>query len=122
MSSIDHHHLRVIEDHLRVIEDKLADHHRHLLTIQKNQEKIMTAISDYAAKVKESFATISAGLDGIVGDLQTLNDKITQLQNNPGPITPADQALLDEAQALSASLATRVSAIDAQTPPTPPPA
>lgn len=109
--------LDAIERNLGAIKDRLADHHRHLLEILKNQERIMTAVSDYAAKVKASFTTISAALDGISGDLQRLADKITEMQNNPGPISTEDQALLDEAQAIADGLVTRVSEIDAKNPP-----
>lgn len=95
---------------------------RHLHNLEQKVDRIMTAISDYHARVKTAFNTISAGLDGISGDIQTLNDKITQLQNNPGPISPEDQALLDEIQGLADNVASRVSALDDQTaPPSPPP-
>lgn len=95
---------------------------RHLHNLEQKVDRIMTAISDYHARVKTAFTMISAGLDGISTDIQTLNDKITQLQNNPGPISDADQALLDEIQGLADNVASRVSALDDQTaPPSPPP-
>lgn len=97
----------------------LKDVHHHQGRILRNQEKIMTAISDYAAKVKASFTTIGNSLDAIEDDIKTLADKITEMQNNPGPITAADQTLLDEAEVLANGLVARVGAIDAQHPPVP---
>lgn len=102
--------------------DRLSGVDHKLLEISHRLERLMSAISDYAAKVKQSFTAISAGLDGITGDLVTLNDKITALQNSPGQVTPEDQALLNEVQTLASGLADRVKALDDQTaPPAPPP-
>lgn len=86
-----------------------------------NQERIMSAISDYATKVKTDFATIRTELGVLATKLQTLDDKIDQLQNTPGPISPADQALLDEAQTLSSGLAADVTALAERTEPPAPP-
>jgi len=83
--------------------------------------RIMSAISDFAAKQKEYNDRISAAVTGISGDIKSLNDKITELQNNPGAITPADQALLDDIQAQAKAVAEKLEALDAETPPAPPP-
>ncbi len=94
-------------------------------------EKIMSAISDYAAKQAEFNASLDAdidaigvGMDGIAGDIKGLNDKIAELVTSPG-----DQALLDDLVARGAALKVksdalkdRVEALDAQTPPVAPPA
>lgn len=82
----------------------------------------MTAISDSVAAQKAAFATIKTELGVLATKLQTLDDKITQLQNNPGPISDADQALLNEAQALSSGLAADVTALAERTEPPAPPA
>lgn len=96
----------------------------------------MSVISDYAAKQKayndrQSAATdkLGVGLEGITGDIKTLNDKITELQNSPGGVTPEDQKLIDEIEAQGEAVATKLEtaatafeALDALTPPTPPPA
>lgn len=81
----------------------------------------MSAVSDYVAKQKEYNTRVGAAIDGIVTDIQALADKITELQNTPPVLDPADQALLDEADAMASAMVTRVEALDAQNPPTPPP-
>lgn len=82
----------------------------------------MSAVSDYAAKQTKYNSDISTAIDDIVALEKQLNDKITQLQNNPGPISDADQALLDGLVADGAALRDRVKAADTLTPPTVPPA
>lgn len=64
---------------------------------------------------------LDAAVDGIATDIKTLNDKITELQNSPGTITPADQKLLDDIQARTQALVARVTALDDLTPPPVPP-
>lgn len=103
--------------------------------LKKLETKIMSAISDFAATVKTAFDQISDNVDaavtslaGLTADVQFLKDTIEKLQNNPGPISAEDQALLDAAQARAAQLASKAAALkdalatlDAQTeePPTP---
>lgn len=77
----------------------------------------MTAISDYAAKVQTFQNQVSTALDDIKTEIQALNDKITQLQNSSGTITPEDQALLDAAQAQSQALVQKAQALDSINPP-----
>lgn len=110
------HDDRIVLHELKAL---LQDVHTQQGRILRNQETIMTAISDYAAANKTAFAAIATSLDGVEGDLQTLADKITEMNNNPGPISPADQILLDESQALATALVARVAAIDAKNPPVP---
>ena len=114
--------IEAIELHLQAIDRRLSDHHRHLIAILQNQETIMSAISDYAAASKLSFDAIKTGLDTLTTQIKALDDKIAELQNSPGAITPADQALLDQAQTMSAALATQATALagQVQPPPTPP--
>jgi hypothetical protein len=59
-------------------------------------------IQSYAAKVNVAFDEIGASVDTLVGslaglttDVTFLKDTIVKLQNNPGPISAEDQALLD---------------------------
>lgn len=80
----------------------------------------MSAISDYTVKAKAFFDQVSAALDDIKTEIQSLNDKITQLQNSPGTITPEDQVLLDAAQAQSQALVTKAQALDTINPPVAP--
>ena len=93
--------------------DKLDERFKHMAT----------DIKTFAAAVKASFDKIGTAVDGLTQDIKTLNDKITQLQNSPGTITPEDQALLDEVQAQAGSIADKVAALDDQTaaPPAPTP-
>jgi len=92
-------------------------------------DKIMSAVSDYVTATNAHLDQIDASLTGLQtssdkidtdvvnlqGDVKTLNDIITNLQNNPGPISPADQALLDTAQARVATMADRVAALKTKT-------
>lgn len=107
-----------------------------LQKLDQMEGKIMSVISEFAAKQKAFNDRQSAAIDaattsvtGLSGDIQALNDKITELQNSQGSVTPEDQALLDELQTAGDALATKVegvssalAALDALTPPTPPPA
>lgn len=59
-------------------------------------------IKSYSDKVNAAFDEIGATTDtlvtafnGVTGDVAFLKDTILQLQNNPGPISAEDQALLD---------------------------
>lgn len=81
----------------------------------------MSVISDFAAKQKAFNDRTGAAIDGIVADIGVLNDKITELQNSAGQVTPEDQALIDDLQAKGEALASRAEALDNERPPTPPP-
>lgn len=103
------------------------------------ESKIMSAISDYSLRVNTAFDAISGSVDaivnsvaGIAGDITELKRIIAELQSNPGPITPEDQALLDALESKVGSLVARAETVkvslaelDAQTenvPPVVPPA
>ena len=106
-----------------------------LCRLEKKVDLIMSAISDFVAKQTAFNSRQSAAVDAAVasvtalsGDVQTLNDKITELQNSVGTVTPEDQALIDalvtQGEALSAkteAVATSLAALDALTPPNVPP-
>lgn len=77
----------------------------------------MSAISDYAAKQAAFNARLEKSIDGLVGDVATLNDLIEKLQNTPGPISAEDQATLNELETKGDALASRMELLDAQTPP-----
>lgn len=108
-----------------------------LLRLAQMEERIMSKISDYATAVNQSYDGIEAALGvvqtslgGVSDDVAYLKEVIDQLNNNPGPITPEDQALLDAGAARAAALATRVEGVKtaleqldaATTRPEPPPA
>lgn len=82
----------------------------------------MSKIGDFAALVNSHNDKIDAAVAGLTQDVQTLNDKITELQNSPGEITAEDQALLDGIQSRSQGIVTKLEALDALTPPPAPPA
>lgn len=84
------------------------------------ENKLMAAIQDFATAVNAKFDKLSSDLDAVVTGIKALDDLIRQLQNSPGTISPADQALLDQIQARSGDLVTKADAIDT-TPPAPPP-
>ncbi len=77
----------------------------------------MSAISDYAAKANAFNDRIDSAVTGLQGDVQTLNDLIKKLQDSAGQITVEDQATLDQLQARAETIATKVEALDALTPP-----
>lgn len=95
----------------------------------------MSKISEYAARVDEKFSaigdsvdTISTGITGVTKDVADLKKIILDMQNNPGPISVEDQALLDAGEAKVAALADKtkavaeaITALDAQTEPPAPP-
>lgn len=85
------------------------------------EKRIMSAISDFSAKVNVAFDEISTAVDGIVLDVQFLKDQIAALQNSTGEISAEDQALLDSIDAKATLLSTKLKALDAATeePPTP---
>lgn len=99
----------------------LDDIYKQNKSIIKRLGEVMTKISEFVEKQKVHNQAMSDGLDGIVGDIQALNDKITELQNTSGEVTPEDAALIDEIEAAGAALAERITSIDSLTPPPVPP-
>lgn len=109
----------------------MSNHHRHWRPESRHEaatkhdlelmeERIMSAISDFATKQNAFNDRIDTAISDLSSDVQALNDKITELQNSPGAITPEDQALLDAIQARTGTVATKLEALDALTPPKPP--
>jgi hypothetical protein len=108
-------------------------HHHHLdpalerlllqafSTLITQGDAIMSTITDYGAKVTAFQNQISTALDDIKTEISSLNDKITQLQNSPGPISTEDQATLDAAQTQIQGLVTKAQALDSINPPPAPP-
>lgn len=90
--------------------------------IEQKVNNIMSKISDFAAAQTAFQDRLDTAVAGLTQDVQTLNDKITELQNSSGEITPEDQALLDAIQERSSVIATKLEALDTLTPPPAPPA
>jgi hypothetical protein len=93
-------------------------HNAILRRMAELEEKVMSAISDYSTVVDATFTAIGTSVDEIVAsqagitlDVAGLKEIILRLQNNPGPISPEDQALLDSGVAKVTALAGRVAAV-----------
>lgn len=86
-----------------------------LRSVSEQTGQIMSAISDFAAKVNTAFDAVGTAVDGVAGDVQFLKDEIAKLQNTPGPISAEDQATLDGLQARADALTSKVQALDALT-------
>lgn len=78
----------------------------------------MSAISDYVGAANAAFDAIDTALDtaqaklgGVTDDVTFLKETIEKLQNNPGPISAEDQALLDAAQQRVNGLASKTSGL-----------
>ena len=94
----------------------------------KLKVEIMATVSEALAAFDAQMTTFNDAQDtaitGLQGDVKNLNDQIAALQNSAGTITPSDQAILDKIQARGQSVADKLAALDALTPPvvpTPPP-
>lgn len=91
--------------------------HAGLATKQDLKElvnKIMSVLSDWAAKVSPKLERLQKGID----NLQALVEK---LQNTPGAITPEDQALLDKIDKQVDDLGVDADSVPATPPAEPPP-
>lgn len=77
-------------------------------------------IAAFVAAQTQYNAESAASIDGLVGDLDTLNATIERLQNTPPVLDPGDQALLDQIQEQGRALSQRLKEQDERTPPTVP--
>jgi hypothetical protein len=118
---------RILETDLeqRKVELEWFKSHYDLVTkqdLRKAKEQIMSAISDFGARVDAAFEKLGVAVDGVASDVAFLKEEIRKLQENPGPITPEDQAILDGIEARTVALSAKVEALDAATeqPPAPP--
>ena len=98
--------------------------HATIKDLEKLKVEIMATVSQsiaaFAAAQKVTNDAIDAAVTGLQGDVDNLNKQIADLQNSPGTLTPADQATLDSLQARGASIAAKLVALDAITPPVAP--
>jgi len=102
------------------IDRKLVRIESYLITLIFIGENIMSAISDFAAKLAAFNDRMDKAIADLVDDVKNLNDQIAALQASTGTITPADQALLDGITARASGVADKLDALDALTPPKPP--
>lgn len=91
-----------------------------LCRLAEMEKNIMSKISEFATAQNAHNDRQDAAVTDLQGDIQALNDKITELQNSPGGITPEDQALLDALQTRGEAISAKLEALAALTPPTPP--
>lgn len=117
--------------------------------IAEMETRIMGKVTDFAVaqkafnerqavaidKLAAAATTQATATTGLAEDIKTLNDKITELQNSSGGVTPEDGVLIDELQAQGEALTARaegvataaeaqaaaLEALDSQTPPVVPP-
>jgi hypothetical protein len=80
-----------------------------------------TKIGDFAAAQTAFHNRLDTAVSGLTADIEALNDKITELQNTQGQITPEDQTLLDAIQVRGEAIAAKLDALDALTPTVTPP-
>lgn len=117
---------------LRVILENAQDN-GHAVTHQQ-LEQIMSKLSEYLDKQTAFNTQQTTGLSSVAesvtdlsGDIETLNEKITELQNSPDRVTEEDQVRIDGLEAEGAALAEKAAAVSAalttlaaKTPPKPP--
>lgn len=93
-----------------------------LVHIIHTLERLMTIISDFVAKQNAHNDKIDDSISGLQEDIAALNAEILKLQTSSGEISPEDQASLDALDARGQSIADKIEALNALTPPVPPPA
>lgn len=94
--------------------------HANLATksdIDSLKNTIMSAISDFSAKLDAFFTRQDAAVTDLQADVQNLTDQIAALQTTQGAITPEDQALLDTIQTRASTISDKLDALNALTPP-----
>ncbi len=85
----------------------------------------MATVQDFINAEGPVLASLGTALTALSTGVKALDDLITQLQNSPGTLSPADQAALDQIQATSQALVAQANAISTAAPgtavPPPPP-
>lgn len=97
---------------------KQQDNNAILCRMEEIENKIMSAVSEYSELVNTKFSEIGDSVDevvaavsGVSGDVASLKDIILKLENNPGPISPEDQALLTQGVARVTALSDRLNGV-----------
>jgi hypothetical protein len=104
---------------LKRIEAQLREMAEVQRELKQQGERTMSVITDWAAQEQADLTEISNTLDTIVAGIAALDVLITNFQNSPGTLSPADQAALDGIQAASKALKAKSAAISVA-PPVPP--
>lgn len=71
----------------------------------------ITAVDTAYNTIDEAVTALETNLVGVADDVAFLKETIAALENNPGPITPEDQALLTGALSRVNALATRLAPV-----------
>jgi len=82
----------------------------------------MSKIAEFKTAMDVFNTRLTAAITDLEGDVKMLNDKITELQNSPGEISPEDQALLDNLQLVAEKTTAKLEALAALNTPDVPPA
>jgi peptidoglycan hydrolase CwlO-like protein len=77
----------------------------------------MATFTEFVALQSAHNARVSAGLQGISADIDSLNAKIQELINTPGELNAEQQAVLDSLLAQSGQIADTAERLDGMTPP-----
>lgn len=77
----------------------------------------MSAISDFADKMKVHNDAVDDAINGLIGDVQNLSKQIADLQTSAGQTTPQDQAILDGIEQKATDITSKLAALDSLTPP-----
>jgi hypothetical protein len=87
--------------------------YKQLKLINQKLDKIMSAITDWAATEQVDLTNISNELTAVVSGVTSLNSQITALQAqlSGGTLSATDQAALDAVKAASDTLVTQAGAI-----------
>lgn len=85
------------------------------------ETKLMSAISEFAARVQAHQDKIDAAISDVAGDVADLKSLVEQLQGTSGQITPEDQGLLDQIETKAGAAASKLEALAAEHPPVEPP-
>lgn len=92
-----------------------------LATLLTNQETTMSKISEFADRFNAFVDRQNAAIVDLQGDINFLKEKIEELQNSPGQITPEDQDTLNSMEVKIGEATTKIEALANQTPPAVPP-
>lgn len=91
-----------------------------ILNIPYQLRIIMSKISEFAAQLAAFQTRIDTAVTDLQGDVKNLSDQIKALQDSAGEISAEDQALLDGITAQAATVADKLDALNALTPPVAP--
>ena len=80
-----------------------------------------SAIQAFAAAEASTLASLATALTALATGVTALDTLITNFQNSPGTLSPADQTALDGIQATSKALVAQATAISTTPPGTPVP-